>query len=97
MLKDIFVIGITLQLAATVLPALSAETPLPVPADPIPPATQAPATQAPAPRSAKRPQRLPADTAQRQPAPPNDPTPLLERDRLILERYLIRVMPKTSH
>ena len=92
MLKDLFVIGITLQLAATVLPSLSAATPLPVPADPIPPATQAPA-----PRSAKRPQRLPADTAQRQPAPPNDPTPLLERDRLILERYLIRVMPKTSH
>ena len=92
MLKDIFVIGITLQLAATMLPALSAETPLPAPADPI-----SSATQAPAPRSAKLPQRLPADTAQRQPAPPNDQTPLLERDRLILERYLIRVIPKTSH
>ncbi|MBD2038265.1 hypothetical protein H6F76_25255 [Leptolyngbya sp. FACHB-321] len=91
MLKAIFVIGITLQLAATVLPALSAETPLPARSAPIPPATQAPA-----PRSAKRPQRLPADTAQRQVAPPNGQTPLLERDRLILERYLIRVIPKTS-
>ena len=91
MLKDLFVIGITLQLAATVLPSLSAATPLPVPADPIPTATQAPA-----PRSAKRPQRLPNDTAQRQPKTPNDQTPLLERDRLILERYLIRVMPKTT-
>jgi hypothetical protein len=91
-MKDLFVIGITLQLAASVLPALSAETPLPKPSSPIPPATQAPA-----PRSAKLPQRSPDPSAQRQSASPNDQTPLLERDRLMLERYLIRVMPKTSH
>ncbi len=90
-MKYIFGIGIALQFASTVIPAISAETQLSAPSS----LTQ-PTTQKPEPRSAPVSERSQNNSARRELTQPDDKTQLLERDRLILERYLIRVIPKTS-
>lgn len=90
-MRYVFGTGIILQLALIVIPAISAETQLPAPSSPTQPLTQQ--LQPPSTTVSKQSQdgSAPCNLTQ-----PNTKTQLSERDRLILERYLLRIIPNTS-
>jgi hypothetical protein len=88
-MKYIVGISIALQLASTMTPAISVETQVPT-------ASPQPVRQKPKPCSANVPERSQGNSTQQKLTQSDDKTQLSERDRLILERYLIKIIPKAS-
>ncbi|MBW4694232.1 MAG: hypothetical protein KME27_21010 [Lyngbya sp. HA4199-MV5] len=93
-MKFMLGIGVALQLTAIGMPAISAETQSSAPQPTQPINKEQPTNKEP--RSATVPERSQDTSDHWELTQPDDKTQLSERDRLILERYLIRIIPRTS-
>lgn len=91
-MKYIISVGIALQLVA-IMPAVRAETAVPMPQSP----TQPTAPRDSEPRPAAASNRARVNLEQRTSTKPDSVKRSLERDRLILERFLIKIIPPASN